>query len=100
MTTGNARTPETMALFRLLSQKRLWVRGRIAMHSKRRQKKDTVQNGSIDPKVSITNIPELLSLMTSEMAHPLSTGDDHVGGKPEEKPMPHDAGAPAQLQCQ
>ena len=45
-----------MALLRLLSQKRPWVRGKMAMHSKRRQKNEMVQNGRMLPKVSIKAI--------------------------------------------
>lgn len=38
--------------------------------------------------------------MTPEMTDPLGAGADHVGGTPEEEPMPYDAGARAQLHCQ
>ena len=52
--------PAMIALLRLLSQ--IWpcVSGKIAMKSKRSTKKDTLQNGSIDPKVSIREISYLI----------------------------------------
>jgi hypothetical protein len=56
ITTGIERIPETIALFRSLSQKRPWISGKIAMHSKRRAKKDTVQNGNMCPKFSVAPI--------------------------------------------
>jgi len=48
--------PAMIALLRLLSQIWPWVSGKIAMKSNRSTKNDTLQNGSIDPKVSIRAI--------------------------------------------
>jgi hypothetical protein len=54
MTTGRERIPATMALFRFRSQIWAWVKGRIAIESNKRPKKETDQNGKIFPKFSIS----------------------------------------------